>query len=307
MLNIHYISARNNLRFVRVIMFRTFCVVLGMGIVVNFSFAPSLWAAEGSKKAHSPAYSYKAPVSAPASEPPAPAVNGYDSIADIRSVLSAQPSAPIAPNRMETRLEPSEPTKSDASVAASAKQPGEYLEIEVSHPHLTLDLYLNTPDGQRKELCTQKRVALGNRQEFPTPPGTYYVTHIYDDKPWWIPPKDRAWAAGDSPSQKVYGGTMAPLLKKRPLRQKKQATTPYEEDLIAYEVQLNDDGYRFHGTNAKRSIGSYASHGCVRMLPDDAKEVADRIKEYVGVVGEGSTENGKFVILRAPVRLEIVK
>jgi hypothetical protein len=288
-------------------MFRTLCALLGMGLVVNLSLGSGLWASETGNSKRLPAYSYKAPVSAPTYETSSSPDNAYDSIAGVRSVIPDQPPQPVARNRMETRLEPSESIKSDGILTSSAQGLGEYLEIEVSHPHLTLNLYACTLDGQRKELCKQKRVALGVKGEFPTPPGTYYVTHIYDDKPWWIPPKDRAWAAGDSPSQKVYGGTMAPLLKKRPVRQKKQPVTPYEEDMIAYEVQLNDDGYRFHGTNAKKSIGSYASHGCVRMLPDDAKEVADRIKEHVGTVGEGSTENGKFVILKAPVRLNIVK
>jgi hypothetical protein len=35
--------------------------------------------------------------------------------------------------------------------------------------------------------------------------------------------------------------------------------------------------------------------------------VADFIKEYVGTAGRGETENGTFVWLRAPVRLQIIK
>jgi lipoprotein-anchoring transpeptidase ErfK/SrfK len=150
----------------------------------------------------------------------------------------------------------------------------------------------------------QCRVGLGGK-EFPTPVGIYYVTHIYDDEPWWIPPKNRAWAAGQSPSKKVYGGTMAPLLKKRPGRFKKQAPDP--EDMIESQVQLNDDGYRFHGTNQPRSIGHNQSHGCVRMIPDDAKKVASLIKKYVGEAEQQQSENGSFVVLKAPVRLNLVK
>jgi hypothetical protein len=197
--------------------------------------------------------------------------------------------------------------RSEENSVTDVKPSGEYLDIEVSYYGFTLDLYANSSDGQRKKLCKQKRVALG-AAGFDTPAGTYFVTHIYMDKPWWIPPKNRAWAAGDSPSQKVYGGTMAPLLKKRPVRQKKQAQNqPDLEDSVESEVRLDDDGYRFHGTNAKRSIGSRASHGCVRMLPEDAKEVANLIVDRVGVAGEGSSENGVYMILRAPVRLNIVK
>jgi hypothetical protein len=135
--------------------------------------------------------------------------------------------------------------------------------------------------------------------------GVYYVTHIYDEDPWWIPPKDRAWAAGQSPSRKVYGGTMAPLLKKRTVKSKNQSPQFY--DLIDAKVRVDDYGYRFHGTNQPRSIGRNQSHGCVRMVPTDARKVASLIKEYVGISSEKNDDNGKFVVLRNPVRLNLVK
>jgi len=180
-----------------------------------------------------------------------------------------------------------------------------FIEIEVSHSQHTFKLVDHHPNGT-KEVLHECRVGLGG-PGFPTPVGVYYVTHIYDDNPWWIPPKDRAWAAGDSPSKRVYGGTMAPLLKKRPVRVKKQAQTPDLEDMIAGQVQLDDYGYRFHGTNQPRSIGRNQSHGCVRMLPDDAAKVAVLIKEHVGEEREGQSENGSFKVLKAPVRLNLVK
>jgi len=179
------------------------------------------------------------------------------------------------------------------------------MEIEVSHSQHTFKLVEHHPNGT-KEILHECRVGLGG-PGFPTPVGVYYVTHIYDDNPWWIPPRDRAWAAGDSPSKRVYGGTMAPLLKKRPVRVKKQAQTPDLEDMIAGQVQLDDYGYRFHGTNQPRSIGHNQSHGCVRMLPDDAAKVAALIKEHVGEEREGQSENGSFKVLKAPVRLNLVK
>jgi hypothetical protein len=135
--------------------------------------------------------------------------------------------------------------------------------------------------------------------------GEYYVTHIYDQTPWWIPPPDRAWAAGQSRSKSVYGGTMAPLLKKRQARSSKKE--PPLEDKIEDQVTLNDYGYRFHGTNAPRSIGRNQSHGCVRMLPDDAKRVASLIKDYVGVKDRKEAVNGSFAILNNPVRLNLVR
>lgn len=178
-----------------------------------------------------------------------------------------------------------------------------FLEIEVKHSEHTFTLFSNSGDGQRQPLYNC-RVGLGG-PGFPTPVGTYFVTHIYDDNPWWIPPKDRAWAAGDKPSKRVYGGTMAPLLKKRDVKSKKEAAQ--SEDKVSGPVKLEDYGYRFHGTNAPRSIGRNQSHGCVRMLPDDAKKVAALIKDHVGTIERRESENGTFVILRSPVRLNLLK
>jgi hypothetical protein len=180
----------------------------------------------------------------------------------------------------------------------------QFLEIEVSHSAHQLKLMGNSPSGGT-EVLHHCKVGLGG-QGFPTPVGVYFVTHIYPEDPWWIPPRDRAWAAGQSPSRKVYGGVMAPLLKKRPVTTRKKAAAE-PEDYVSGEMKLNDDGYRFHGTNAPRSIGHNQSHGCVRMLPEDAKKLASLIIEYTGVASKQESENGSFVILRQPVRLNLVK
>ena len=178
------------------------------------------------------------------------------------------------------------------------------LEIEVRHSSHLLKVMRSDPTGNM-DTVFQCRVGLGG-PGFPTPTGTYYVSHIYDKDPWWIPPDNRAWAAGQSPSRKIYGGTMAPLLKKR-LQRTSRKEALQSEDKIAGKVQVDDWGYRFHGTNAPRSIGSNASHGCVRMLPSDARRVAELIKEQVGTKDQQrESENGSFVVLRAPVILTIV-
>jgi hypothetical protein len=205
--------------------------------------------------------------------------------------------------QIQTKLEPTDPSK--ISGESSEKFSGKYdhLEIWVSHSAHEFKLFGLSSTGQR-EVLYHTRVGLGSG-EFPTPVGVYYVTHIYDEDPWWIPPKDRAWAAGQSPSRKVYGGTMAPLLKKRPVKPKNQPPQSY--DLIDAKVKVDDYGYRFHGTNQPRSIGHNQSHGCVRMVPEDARKVAALIKEYVGTADQKTNENGKFVVLRAPVRLNLVK
>jgi lipoprotein-anchoring transpeptidase ErfK/SrfK len=228
-----------------------------------------------------------------------------DSARKSAGVSKAAPSSGAEPVRASARVQPGNEGDSGAyeQRLSSSETPFRHMEIEVSHSGHIFRLFGNLPSGQR-QLLHECRVGLGG-PGFPTPVGVYYVTHIYDNDPWWIPPKDRAWAAGQSPSTKVYGGTMAPLLKKRPVRFKKQAPEP--EDMIAGEVQLDDYGYRFHGTNQPRSIGHNQSHGCVRMIPDDAKKVASLIKQYVGEAEQKQSENGSFVVLKAPVRLNLVK
>lgn len=181
------------------------------------------------------------------------------------------------------------------------------LEIEVSHSSHVFTLYSEGANGKRETLYECK-IGLG-APEFPTPVGVYYVTHIYDQDPWWIPPPNRAWAAGDSPSQRVYGGTMAPLLKKKVVnvRKKDKEKDKLQEDFVENQVKLEDYGYRFHGTNQPRSIGRNQSHGCVRMLSDDAKKVSSLIKDHVGALERRESENGPFVVLKAPVKLNLVK
>jgi L,D-transpeptidase catalytic domain len=198
------------------------------------------------------------------------------------------------------------PAKTLKSVGAFPAGPeGRYtnLEIEVSHSRHTFKLTGRSAFGKKRVLY-HCRIGLGSGS-FPTPKGAYFVTHIYDDNPWWIPPQNRAWAWGQSPSRTVYGGTMAPLLKKRSVRSRSKKTAD-SEDRVSGKVKLEDYGYRFHGTNAPHSIGRNQSHGCVRMLPKDARAVARLIIGHVGTDARRESENGEFAVLKGMVRLSIV-
>jgi len=200
-------------------------------------------------------------------------------------------------------LTPHDSLKAVGTFPAGPESGFSHLEIEVTHSGHELRLLGVTFFG-KKQVLYECKVGLGS-SEFPTPVGQYFVTHIYDEDPLWIPPPDRAWAAGQSPSRRVYGGVMAPLLKKRPVDRRREIADP--EDKIDGAVKLDDYGYRFHGTNAPRSIGHNQSHGCVRMRPDDVKKVASLIKEYVGTAERRESENGTYAILKAPVRLNLIK
>jgi L,D-transpeptidase ErfK/SrfK len=52
----------------------------------------------------------------------------------------------------------------------------------------------------------------------------------------------------------------------------------------AVKIYFRAPYYFIHGTNNPESIGEAASHGCIRMVPDDARELARRIERAGGNV-----------------------
>lgn len=81
-----------------------------------------------------------------------------------------------------------------------------------------------------------------------TPLGTYTISHA-EWNPWWRPPAS-AWAKGAKPT---------PPGPDNPMGRVKLFFAPL---------------YYLHGTPDEESLGTPASHGCVRMLNDDVVELA---------------------------------
>jgi L,D-transpeptidase ErfK/SrfK len=88
------------------------------------------------------------------------------------------------------------------------------------------------------------------RTDWVTPPGHYRIVGRREDPVWHVPPSIQAEmrARGDEVVREVPPGPDNPLGK--------------------YWIQLSAAGYGLHGTNAPASIGKYASHGCMRLLPE---------------------------------------
>jgi lipoprotein-anchoring transpeptidase ErfK/SrfK len=112
-------------------------------------------------------------------------------------------------------------------------------------------LYLYGGDGK---VIKTYRVAVG-MPAYPTPTGDFRIITKEVD-PTWNPP-DSAWAAGMGP---VGPGPGNPL------------GTRW--------MGLNSPGIGIHGTYSGSSIGTAASHGCVRMLLHEAEDLFTRV--YVG-------------------------
>ena len=111
------------------------------------------------------------------------------------------------------------------------------------------DLKLYLYDGVK--LQKTYPVAAGS-PTYPTPLGDWEIINKRVN-PTWTNPQPDGW--GSSMPAFIPGGPGNPLGTRA--------------------LDLNAPGIRIHGTSASYSIGSYASHGCVRMLMPDVEELFD--------------------------------
>ncbi|HWL39423.1 MAG TPA: L,D-transpeptidase [Gemmatimonadaceae bacterium] len=101
-------------------------------------------------------------------------------------------------------------------------------------------------------------IAVG-KDEYPTPRGRYTIRKMIWN-PSWRPPPGSAWAKG------------------------KKATGPGDpkNPMKVVKIFFKEPDYYIHGTDAVASLGSAASHGCLRMDPDDVAELAKLLMEHGG-------------------------
>lgn len=118
---------------------------------------------------------------------------------------------------------------------------GQTLVVDLSE--LKLSLY----EGLR--LQRTYPVAAGQPQ-YPTPPGEWTVIDKVEN-PTWVNPAPDGWGAGLPAS--IPGGPSSPLGTRA--------------------IYLDAPGIRIHGTSSSSSIGTYASHGCVRMYMSDVERL----------------------------------
>jgi len=108
------------------------------------------------------------------------------------------------------------------------------------------------------ELTETYGVAVG-RDDFPTPTGSFQTGKI-EWGPRWVPPKSD-WARDEIP---------------------REAGDP-ENPMQGVKIYFQYPDYYIHGTNAPGSIGTAASHGCLRMNVGDAMALASEIEQYGSV------------------------
>ena len=105
---------------------------------------------------------------------------------------------------------------------------------------------------KKGEVVATYQVAVGS-DEFPTPRGRFAVDRKEKNPAWNVPDSD--WA-GDLAGKTIPGGDP-------------------RNPLVARWVGISGP-VGFHGTKDLGSIGSRASHGCVRMNPADVIDLFDR-------------------------------
>jgi len=107
------------------------------------------------------------------------------------------------------------------------------------------------------EVIKEFPIAVG-KEKYPTPKGSFTVKRVVWN-PAWVPPKSR-WARGKAPA--APGSTNNPM------------------KLV--KIFFREPDYYIHGTGAVESLGEAASHGCLRMEPNQAAEVALLVMENAG-------------------------
>jgi murein L,D-transpeptidase YcbB/YkuD len=107
------------------------------------------------------------------------------------------------------------------------------------------------------EVVKEYDIAVG-KDGHPTPTGEFKIQKIVWN-PSWVPP-DANWARGKSPKGPGHPANPMKLVK----------------------IFWKEPDYYIHGTGDLESLGSAASHGCLRMDPDEAGEVALMVMENAG-------------------------
>jgi murein L,D-transpeptidase YcbB/YkuD len=126
-------------------------------------------------------------------------------------------------------------------------QEAQPLRIDLNIPALQLVVYEGDTELNRY------RVSVG-KPGHDTPDGQFTITHA-EWNPWWRPPEGREWTRG------------------------REVTPPGLNNPMGRVKLFFMPLYFIHGTPERESIGTPASHGCVRMLNSEVIELARLIHE----------------------------
>ena len=160
----------------------------------------------------------------------------------LRSEMQAALASAVAGRTLEVPLVTVEPKVSRETLVA--KYP---VVLAVDRGNFKISLF------KKLEKVKVYPIAVGQAGQ-ETPPGLYTIQNKAIDPAWMVP--NSSWA-GSLAGQVIPGGTPQNPLKSRWLG--------------VY------DGVGVHGTDARASIGTNASRGCIRMLIEDVEKLYDEV------------------------------
>ena len=123
------------------------------------------------------------------------------------------------------------------------------LEVDISERSLVVF----HGDSRTEEFA----VAVGE-PEHPTPTGDFTIDRVIWN-PGWVPPQVE-WAEDES----------------------EKAPDDPDNPMQAAKLFFKYPDYYIHGTDAHGSIGEAASHGCIRMRPEDVERLGELVQEHGG-------------------------
>ena len=124
--------------------------------------------------------------------------------------------------------------------------------------------------------------------KYPTPKGTFKIDKVVWN-PAWVPPPDAKWAKGKTA---------------------KEAGDP-SNPMQLVRIFFKEPDYYIHGTDQVDTIGSASSHGCLRLDPIDAAELAIRVMQASGAKRDSTwyqnaIERGETRTVVLPQKVEMI-
>ena len=145
----------------------------------------------------------------------------------------------------------------------TAMTAGRDTTLQVAPVEATLEITANIPARMlvvRQGGTTLKTFAVAvGKDRYPTPTGTFRINKMIWN-PSWRPPPNSEWARGKTAKGPGEPGNPMKVVK----------------------IFFKEPDYYIHGTGDVESLGSAASHGCLRMDPEEVAELAKLIMEHGG-------------------------
>ena len=138
-------------------------------------------------------------------------------------------------------------------------------QLVVNRKEFKLTLYKRPLLSWKFKVEKEYTIAVGAKG-YTTPPGLYLINTRAKCPEWLVPESQWAIDAGLKPGTIVPGCDPANPLKERWLG----VTDPKE-------------GIGIHGTASVDSMGTRASHGCIRMRPEDVIELYGQVPRYTPI------------------------